>query len=108
MLEAVVKIKGHQFLVKEGDLLVVDNLNKKEGEKVNFEEVYLIFDSEKPEKVIIGKPLVKKSLVEAEIIKNFRGRKIITVKYGPKTRRKTKKGFKPSLTQIKITKIIGS
>lgn len=108
MLEAVVKIKGHQFLVKEGDLLVVDNLNKKEGEKVNFEEVYLIFDSEKPEKVIIGKPLVKKSLVEAEIIKNFRGRKIITVKYGPKTRRKTKKGFKPSLTQIKINKIIGS
>jgi len=108
MLEAVVKIKGHQFLVKEGDLLVVDNLNKKEGEKVNFEEVYLIFDSEKPEKVIIGKPLVKKSLVEAEIIKNFRGRKIITVKYGPKARRKTKKGFKPSLTQIKITKIIGS
>lgn len=108
MLEAVVKIKGHQFLVKEGDLLKIDNLNKNEGEKINFEEVYLVFDSKEPEKAVIGMPLIKKALVEAEVIKNFRGKKIITLKYGPKTRRKTKKGFRPSLTQIKITKIVSS
>lgn len=108
MLEAVVKIKGHQFLVKEGDTLSVDNLNKNEGEKVNFEDVYLIFDNGKPENAVIGKPIIKKVTVEAEVLKNYKGKKVITVKYGPKTRRRIKRGFKPLLTQIKITKIISS
>lgn len=100
---AVIKIKGHQYLVQKGDLLRVDKIARAEqGSTVIFRDVYLVFDDNKLE---IGDPLVKGAVVEAEVIRHLRGRKMIILKYGPKTRRRVKKGFRPEYTELKITSI---
>ncbi|MEW6408473.1 MAG: 50S ribosomal protein L21, partial [Patescibacteria group bacterium] len=72
------------------------------NEKISFEDVYLVFNDKE---FHLGKPRVEKAKVEAKILRHLRGRKVIAFKYGPKTRRRVKRGFRPEYTEIEITSI---
>jgi len=41
---AVIEYKGHQHIVKEGDILTVDLVDAKEGEKITLDHIVLAFD----------------------------------------------------------------
>lgn len=99
---AVVKIGGHQFLVKENDFLVVDYLDKKEGEKIVLDTL-AIFDEEG--KVVIIEKDKLKDQVEAKVISHGKGEKIRVARFKAKVRYRRVKGFRPLLTKIKITKV---
>jgi large subunit ribosomal protein L21 len=82
---AVVEYKGHQHIVKEGDNLVVDNVDAEIGKSVVLDKVLLAFD-DKGEKVIIGTPYIPKAEVVAEVTTHQKADKVRTLKFKRKNR----------------------
>lgn len=99
---AVVKTGGKQYLVKEGDEIVVDRLENKEKEKINLDTLMIFSDD--GEKVKIGDPILKEK-TEAEIVSHDKGEKIRVARFKAKVRYRKVKGFRPQLTTIRILKI---
>lgn len=98
---AVIKTGGKQYLVKPGDKIKVEKLDKKEGEQIAFSDVLLV---EKSKKLEIGNPLVRAE-VTAKILKHGKGDKIIVFKYKSKKRYSRKIGHRQPFTEIEIIKI---
>ncbi|MGB9622147.1 MAG: 50S ribosomal protein L21 [Brevinematia bacterium] len=98
----LVEIQGKQYKVKDGDVIIVDNLNKEKGEKVVFDRVLAVFSDKNIE---FGKPYVSGKKVEAVIEDNLKGRKIVVFKYRNKVNWRRKYGFRPLLTKIKIVSL---
>jgi large subunit ribosomal protein L21 len=98
MKYAVVKIKGHQYRVFEGDEILVDKVGSDEVEP----EVLLVADGDK---VAVGKPLVKGAKVKAKVLQEEKGEKIRVSKYRAKSRYRKVRGFRSSLTRLLIEKI---
>ena len=107
MQKAVVKIKGHQYLIEEKDKLKVSRIKAEAGDKIELKDVFLIFSASggNDKELKLGKPQVAKASVEAKVLRQLRGRKVIVLKYGSKTRRRVKRGFRPEYTELEITKI---
>ena len=99
---AIIQTQGHQHMVSKGDKITVDSLDKKEGEKVSFEEVLLL---EEKGEVKVGKPLIKGAKAEGKVIRSFRGDKVKVFKMKPKKRYKRTIGFRPSLTEVEILSV---
>jgi len=97
MKYAVVRIKGKQFKVFEGDNFLID---KVEGKLEP--EVLLYVDGDK---IQIGDPLVKGVKVDIKVDGNEKGEKIDVLKYKAKSRYRKHIGFRPNYSRIKIQKI---
>ncbi len=102
MKYAVIDISGHQSIVSEGDILSVDLIDTKEKAKLSTDKVLLIATDDN---VQVGNPYVKDSLVEYEVIGHKQGKKLHIFQYKAKSRYRRKTGFRPQLTDIKITSI---
>ncbi|MBT4790237.1 MAG: 50S ribosomal protein L21 [Halobacteriovoraceae bacterium] len=96
----VVEIKGHQYKVKEGDIVDVQRMDDEVGTKVELDRV-LFVSGDTPK---VGTPLVEGAKVTAEVIRQARSRKIIIMKRSPGTYRK-KNGHRQYYTALKITGI---
>lgn len=46
IMYAVIALQGHQYLVKQGDTLVVDLMPQEEGSAINVDTVLLGFDDQ--------------------------------------------------------------
>ena len=103
MKYAVIKISGKQYKVSVGDILRVDKLDIKPKVKLGFKEVLLIIDNKK---VTIGKPFIKNASVTAEVIEQFKDKKVRVAKFKAKSRYRKVQGHRQFKTKIKITKII--
>lgn len=99
---AVIEAGGKQYLVKENQRIRVEKLPAKEGEKISFPKVLLVFDDSVTS---VGAPLVSDATVEGKVLKQGRGRKVIVFKYHAKTRYRKKKGHRQNFTEILINKI---
>ncbi|MCX6723525.1 MAG: 50S ribosomal protein L21 [Candidatus Staskawiczbacteria bacterium] len=95
---AIIKTGGKQYIVKPGDKLKVEKLDKKEGETFAFSEVLLV---EKNDKVEIGAPFLKAE-VSAKILSHGKGDKIIVYKYKSKKRESRKIGHRQPYTEVEI------
>ena len=96
---AVIKTGGKQYIVKLGDKLKIEKLEKKEGEEINFSDVLLV---EKNKKIEIGNPTVKEASVSAKVLRHAKGDKIIVFKYKPKKRYSRKIGHRQPFTEVEI------
>lgn len=100
---AIVEIAGQQFKVERGNKVYVHRLDANEGEKVEFDKVFLI---ENDGKISIGSPTVDGAKVAATIIEHVKGDKVIIFK------KKRRKGYqkwnnhRQSLTQILIQGVL--
>lgn len=101
-MQAVVKISGSQYLVSEGDELLVNRLNL-EDNKLTLNDVLLV-DGDKEFKV--GKPFISDCHIEAEILGEEKGDKIRVSKYKAKSRYRRTVGFRSKLNRIRIEKIV--
>jgi len=102
---AIVKIAGFQYKVAEGDELEVSKLDAEKDKSVDLEEVLLLCQDGKCQ---IGQPLVRNAKVKAKVLEQKKGKKVRVATYKAKARYRRVKGFRPSLTKIKIEKIISS
>jgi len=99
---AIIKTGGKQYIVKPGDKLKVEKLDKKPGEEFSFFDV-LLFEAGK--KIEIGKPLVKDAKVLSKVLSHGKGDKIIVFKYKAKKRESRKIGHRQPYTEIEIMEI---
>lgn len=99
---AVIKTGGKQYRVKEGDVLCVEKLNGDEGQKIFFSQVLLIEDGKN---TLIGTPYVENARVSAEIIENFKDKKVIVFKKKRRKQFRRKRGHRQELTRIKIEEV---
>lgn len=99
---AVIKVNNAQYKVSEGDVIEVDKLSGNAGDKLKFNEVLLLADKEK---VTVGNPFVKDSIVNVEIIEHFKGEKVESMTFKAKARTRRRFGSRKQLTKLKIVKI---
>lgn len=96
---AILRIKGKQYRVEEGQEFLVDLIT---GPKFDA-EVLLVADGDK---VQIGKPIVEKAKIDLKIIKELeKGEKIHVKKYKAKSRYKKHIGFTPKFTRLLLTSV---
>lgn len=98
---AVIATGGKQYKVSEGDIIKVEKLGVEAGQTYTFDQVLLVSGDE----VKIGAPTVEGATVEADVIDNVKGKKVIVYKYKRKTGYHKKNGHRQQLTAVKITKI---
>ena len=100
---AVIETGGKQYRVELGTELAVELLDAEPGGTITLERVLLVADGDSAE---IGRPLVANATVAADVLRQARGEKVINFKYGPKTRRRVKKGHRQELTILRISDIV--
>jgi large subunit ribosomal protein L21 len=101
-MQAVIVTGGKQYSVKEGDVVFVEKLNAEAGETVTFDQVLAVLDGENSK---FGAPVVEGASVQASVVKNGRGKKIVVFKYKPKKDSKSKQGHRQPYTKVQIEKI---
>ena len=100
---AIVEIAGQQFKVEEGKKIFVHRLAQKVGEKVEFNDVYLIEDDKK---VKIGTPTIKDAKVTAEVTKDdVRGDKVKVFKKKRRKGYQKESGHRQNFSEIEIKSI---
>lgn len=99
MANAVIRTGGKQYQVKEGDFVRIEKLAGEPGSKVTFDEVLMI-GGDQPK---FGSPLISGAKVEAEIVSQDRGDKLIVFKFRRRKRFRKKAGHRQYYTQVKIT-----
>lgn len=102
---AVIETGGKQYRVQKGDVLAVEKLEMKEGQKVTFDKVLLV---DEDGKTLIGMPHVKNALVKAEVVENFKDKKVIVFKKKRRKQYKKKRGHRQELTRVRIEQIVSS
>lgn len=102
---AVLKTGGKQYKVEAGDILRVEKLAADAGETVQFNEVLMLGG----DKTVVGAPLVSGAAVQAEVVDQIKGEKVIKfVKRRRKHSSKRTVGHRQKLTLVKITDILAS
>lgn len=100
---AVLKTGGKQYKVAKDDKLTIERIHAEPGEAVQFNDILMLGG----DKVTVGAPMVEGAAVQAEVLDQIRGPKLINFK---KRRRKhssqRKKGHRQYLTTVKITDIL--
>ncbi len=99
---AVIQTGGKQYSVKVGDVVEVEKLPVEVGEKVRFDEVYLIAGEGTPH---IGKPKVSGAVVIGEVIKQGKAKKVISFTYRRRKDSRRKVGHRQEITTVKIEEI---
>ena len=100
---AVISLKGHQYIVAEGDQIIVDSLGLESGE-VTIKEVLSVFDAD-AKNVVVGKPFVKDASVVCDIVAAQQGEKLRVTKFIRKNRYQRTIGFRAQQTVLNIKKI---
>ena len=98
---AIIATGGKQYKVSEGDIITIEKLGVEAGEKVTFDQVLVVGGDD----LKVGDPTVNGASVEASVVKEGRGKKVIVYKYKRKTGYHKKNGHRQAFTQVNIEKI---
>ncbi|MGR3463938.1 50S ribosomal protein L21 [Limimaricola sp.] len=97
---AVLKTGGKQYKVTSGDVLRVEKLVAEAGDTVQFNDILMIGDA-------IGAPFVEGAGVQAEVIDQIKGDKVINfVRRRRKHSSKRTKGHRQKLTLVRVTELL--
>jgi large subunit ribosomal protein L21 len=99
---AVIETGGKQYKVAEGDIFPVEKLAAEKAAAVVFDKVLLVADGEA---VQIGQPYVSGVSVQATVVDQTKGEKVVIQKFRPKTGYSRKNGHRQNYTVVKIEKI---
>jgi len=100
---AVIRTGGKQYTVAPEDVLDIEKIPGETGDIVEFTDVLLIGGEGEPQ---IGAPLVGGATVAAEVVKQFRGEKIIIFKKRRRQNSRRRNGHRQNLTAVRITGIL--
>ena len=100
---AIIETGGKQYKVSASNILKVEKLDIKKGDKVEFKKVLLVNDDKTVE---IGDPIVSGAIVEGMLLENIKDRKIIVFKKRRRQNSRKRYGHRQPLSKIQITKIM--
>lgn len=96
---AIIKISGRQHRVEKGQEVFVNQLDGAAGDKVTFEEVLL---KDKDGKVEVGTPTLSGAKVDAKIVEQLKGDKVVVFKKKRRKGYQKKNGHRQHLTKVMI------
>jgi large subunit ribosomal protein L21 len=102
MKYAIVEDGGKQYKAVEGQTIEVDRFDSEIGDQLDLERVLLIVDEEI---VQVGTPLVEGAKVQATVVSQVKGPKVVVFKYKPKKRYRVKTGHRQKYTRLQIDSI---
>ena len=100
---AIIQAAGHQYRVREGEVLSVNRLEGQKGQAIDFKQVLSVGEGDK---LRLGQPLVDKACVKAEILAHQRGPKVLVFKKKRRKGYRRTKGHRQELTLVKIKQIV--
>jgi large subunit ribosomal protein L21 len=100
---AIVESGGRQYRAEVGHTIQTEKLPQDVGETVTLDRVLLVADGEK---TVIGTPIVSGASVQATVVDQFRGDKILVLKYKPKNRYRVRQGHRQHYTRLRIDEIV--
>lgn len=98
---AIIATGGKQLKVQEQDVVTVERINATPESKITFE----VLAKGEGSDIQVGSPVLEGAKVEAEIVKHFRGPKLIAFKMKRRKGSRKRKGHRQELTSIKILSI---
>ena len=98
---AIVTTGGKQYKVCENDVINVEKLDAKVGDKINLDTLMLVDG----DKVTNGSPLVKNAEVVAEVLSHGKEDKVVVLKYKAKKNYRRKQGHRQPYTALKIVSV---
>jgi large subunit ribosomal protein L21 len=99
---AVVKTGGKQYRVAKDDTILVEKLEANEGAQVTLDQVMMLGDGDT---VTVGRPTVANATVEAQVVSQTRGPKILIFRRKRRKNHRRLQGHRQDLTLLKITDI---
>ena len=98
---AIIQTGGKQYRVQQGDVIFVEKLDLAQDATVDFAVLLL----GREDGVTVGKPLVPGAKVNAKVLGQVKGEKIIVFKYKSKKNYRRKQGHRQPYTKLEITGI---
>ena len=98
-MHAIIETGGKQYKVTEGDTLFIAKLPNEAGDNVTFDKVLAVIDGDK---ITVGTPVVEGAKVDASVVKNGKGKKILVFKYKPKKGYRKRQGHRQPYTKVTI------
>lgn len=92
---AVIKAGGKQYKVSENTVVAIEKIDGKPGSTVAFSDVLIMGKT-------IGQPFVSSSIVTGEILRQFKGDKVVVFKKQRRKNYRRRKGHRQHLTLVKI------
>jgi len=102
---AVIRTGGKQYKVANGDVIRVEKLEGEAGASITLDDVLVVSDAGN---TMIGTPTVAGASVNAEVVAQDRGPKIIVFKKKRRQNYRRKNGHRQDLTILRITGINGA
>jgi large subunit ribosomal protein L21 len=99
---AIINDRGHQYKVREGDLLRVDKLQIKAGSPVTFDQVLLVG---KDAGVQVGVPNVAGARVTGTVEDEMKGEKLIAMRRIRTNKKIVRQGHRTQYSVVRIQKI---
>lgn len=97
-MKAIIETGGKQYNVEEGTILYVEKLDVEAGKKVGFDKV-LMANGE------VGHPYLNNVVVEGEVVKQGKAKKIKVFKYVQKNNYHRTQGHRQPYTKVEIKAI---
>lgn len=102
---AVVEIGGKQYIVSEGDEIIVEKLDQQENTEYLIDKVLLLKTDDG--KINIGRPYLENVKVLTEIVSHGKSQKITVLRKGnPKKNWRRKYGHRQHFTIVKVKEIV--
>jgi large subunit ribosomal protein L21 len=102
---AIIRTGGKQYKVAPGDTISVEKLEGVDGTSLHLSDVLMLCN----EGVIkVGSPILQDAYVQATIVEQIRGDKVIVFKKKRRNNYRRKKGHRQFLTVLKITDVLAS
>jgi large subunit ribosomal protein L21 len=99
---AVIRTGGKQYRVAQGDILDVEKLDAEEGSEIALDDVLMVGEGSD---VAVGAPRVAGASVTAKVVSQFRGPKVLIIKFRRRKHYRRTQGHRQNLTRIEITQV---
>ena len=103
MKYAIVEDGSKQYKAVEGGIIEVDHFPAEVGEQLDLERVLMFVDGED---IRIGAPVLEGVVVQATVVAQVKGPKIVVFKYKPRQRYRVKTGHRQKYTRLQIESIL--
>jgi large subunit ribosomal protein L21 len=99
---AIIENGSHQFRVQQDQTITIDRRSEEPGTEITFDKVLLLAGDGAP---VIGTPLVAGASVVGELLRTYRGRKILIQKFRRRKNYRRRRGHRQTYSVVKIKQI---
>ncbi len=99
---AILKTGGKEYRVAKGDVVRVEKLKGNVGDQVTLKDVLMVAGEGE---IYVGTPALGNATITAEIVREAKGKKVLTYKMKRRKNYRRMKGHRQTYTYLKINEI---